>query len=39
MSFEYNGQQYIVINSSGGKYYGYDKEFGDAIYAFKLKKY
>lgn len=37
MSFEYNGQQYIVINSSGGKYYGYDKEFGDAIYAFKLK--
>ena len=38
MSYEYNGHQYILINASGGKYYGYEKDFGDAIYAYKLKK-
>ena len=37
MTYSYNGEQYIIINSSGGKYHGYEKEFGDLIYAFKLK--
>ena len=37
MTYIYKGEQYIVINSSGGKYYGYEKDFGDLIYAFKLK--
>ena len=37
MTYFYNGNQYIVINSSGGRFYGYDNQvFGDQIYAFKL---
>ena len=38
MTYSHNGKQYIIINSSGGKYHGYEKEFGDLIYAFKLKE-
>ncbi len=36
MTYFYKGEQYIIINSSGGRYYGYENKLGDAIYAFKL---
>ncbi len=36
MTYFYRGEQYIVVNSSGGKYYGYEEKLGDAIYAFKV---
>ncbi len=36
MTYLYKGEQYIIINSSGGRFYGYEKDFGDLIYAFKL---
>lgn len=36
MTYIYNGEQYIVINASGGRYYGFEKKLGDAIYAFKI---
>tara|TARA_Y100000816_G_C26107618_1_gene589175 strand:+ start:3366 stop:5396 length:2031 start_codon:yes stop_codon:yes gene_type:complete len=36
MTYQYNGTQYLIVNSSGGKYYGYDDNFGDKIYAFKI---
>ena len=36
MTYMYKGEQYLIVNSSGGKYYGFEKEMGDAIYAFKL---
>ena len=36
MTYTYKGEQYLIVNSSGGKYYGFEKEMGDAIYAFKL---
>jgi quinoprotein glucose dehydrogenase len=38
MTYAYKGNQYIIINSSGGQYYGYDnKDYGDQTIAFKLK--
>lgn len=36
MSYLYNNEQYIIVNSSGGRFYGFDEQLGDAIYAFKL---
>ena len=37
MTYLYKGNQYIIINSSGGQYYGYDNQvYGDLTYAFKL---
>ncbi len=37
MTYLYKGNQYIIINSSGGQYYGYDNQvYGDVTYAFKL---
>ena len=37
MTYFYKGNQYIIVNSSGGRFYGYDNQiFGDQIYAFKL---
>ena len=37
MTYFYKGNQYIIVNSSGGRFYGYDDQiFGDRIYAFKL---
>lgn len=37
MTYIYKGNQYIIINSSGGQYYGYDNQvYGDMTYAFKL---
>jgi len=37
MTYLYNGFQYIIVNSSGGKYQGYDNtRYGDMIYSFKL---
>ena len=38
MTFEHNGEQYIVINSSGGRFFGYEKKIGDQIYSFKLNE-
>jgi len=38
MTYLYKGEQYIIINSSGGRFYGYEKNFGNLIYAFKLKR-
>ena len=38
MTYTYNGNQYVIVNSSGGRFYGYENQiFGDEIYAFKLK--
>ena len=36
MTYSYEGEQYIIINASGGRYYGYENILGDAIYAFKI---
>jgi len=36
MTYYYRGEQYIVVNSGGGKFFGYDKNLGDQIIAFKL---
>lgn len=38
MTFLHNGDQYIIVNASGGRFFGYEKELGDYIYAFKLNK-
>ena len=38
MTYLHKGEQYIIINSSGGRFYGYEKDFGDLIYAFRLKR-
>ena len=38
MTYLYKGEQYIIVNSSGGKYYGFEKDIGDTIYSFKLKQ-
>ena len=38
MTYVHNNEQYIVINASGGKFYGYNNIIKDRIYAFKLKK-
>ena len=38
MTYSYNGNQYVIVNSSGGRFYGYKNQIlGDEIYAFKLK--
>ena len=38
MTYSYNGNQYIIVNSGGGRFYGYDNKIhGDMIYAFKLR--
>tara|TARA_B100001057_G_C22862233_1_gene954992 strand:+ start:2039 stop:4057 length:2019 start_codon:yes stop_codon:yes gene_type:complete len=37
MTYSYKGNQYIIVNSSGGRFYGYENKIhGDEIYAFKL---
>ena len=36
MTYFYKGKQYIIVNSSGGKYYGYEDELGDVIHAFRI---
>jgi len=37
MTYFYNGHQYLIVNSSGGKYHGYNNNsYGDMIYSFKL---
>jgi len=38
MTFFFEGNQYLIVNASGGRYYGYEKDLSDYIYAFKLKK-
>ena len=38
MSYSFNGCQYLIIQASGGKYVGYDKEKGDALVSFALNK-
>ena len=36
MTYFYDGDQYILVNSGGGKFFGYDENLGDQIIAFKL---
>ncbi len=36
MTYYYGGEQYILVNSGGGKFFGYDKNLGDQMIAFKL---
>ena len=36
MTYYYRGEQYILVNSGGGKFFGYEEELGDQIIAFKL---
>ena len=36
MTYFYQGKQYIIVNASGGKYYGYEDKLGDIIHAFRL---
>tara|TARA_B110000483_G_scaffold240645_1_gene321712 strand:- start:442 stop:2490 length:2049 start_codon:yes stop_codon:yes gene_type:complete len=36
MTFFFEGIQYIIVNSSGGKFFGYEDKLGDVIHAFKL---
>ena len=36
MTYYYRGEQYIIVNSGGGKFVGYDENLGDQITAFKL---
>ena len=36
--FFFNGNQYLIVNASGGRFYGYENDISDYIYAFKLKK-
>ena len=38
MTFFFNGNQYLIVNASGGRFYGYENDISDHIYAFKLKK-
>jgi quinoprotein glucose dehydrogenase len=38
MSFMHQGEQYLIINASGGRFYGYEKKLGDYIVAFKLER-
>ena len=37
MTFYYKNCQYLVINSSGGRFIGFNKEAKNFIYAYKLK--
>jgi quinoprotein glucose dehydrogenase len=34
MTFNYKNKQYLIINASGGKFYGYENQNSDMIYAF-----
>ena len=36
MTYLYNDEQYIIVNSSGGRFFGYEEKLGDEIYAFKI---
>ena len=36
MTYHYEGEQYILVNSGGGKFFGYDENLGDQMIAFKL---
>lgn len=38
MTYSYENEQYLIVNASGGRYYGFENITGDAIYAFKIKK-
>ena len=37
MTYYYNNEQYILVNASGGKFYGFNNKKGDYIITFKLK--
>ena len=36
MTYYYGGEQYLLVNSGGGKFFGYDENLGDQMIAFKL---
>ena len=38
MTYLYNGNQYLIVNASGGRFFGFEKKLGDRFYAFKLKE-
>ena len=38
MTYLLDNEQYILVNSSGGRFYNYKKSDGDYLIAFKLRK-
>ena len=36
ISYLYKGEQYILVNAGGGKFFGFDEKLGDQIIAFKI---
>ena len=36
MTYSHNGKQYIIVNSTGGRFFGFSKEMGDFILAYSL---
>lgn len=36
MTYFYKGDQYILVNAGGGKFFGFDEKLGDQIIAFKV---
>lgn len=36
MTFVHKEKQFLIINASGGKFYGFEKKNKDLIYAFSL---
>ncbi len=36
ITYLYNDEQYILVNSGGGKFFGFEEKLGDQIIAFKL---
>ena len=37
MTYSHNGKQYIIVNSTGGRFFGFSKEMGNFILAYSLK--
>ena len=36
ITYSYKGEQYVLVNAGGGKFFGFDKKLSDRIIAFKL---
>ena len=36
ITYFYKGDQYILVNAGGGKFFGFDEKLGDQIIAFKV---
>lgn len=37
ITYNFEGNQYIIVTASGGRFHGFEKKMGDFIIAFKLK--